>query len=115
MPTKPLLAFKRAIKPTRRIIAYLVAGALFGAVLASCLFIYQHIYTTLEDTSAVAVLNASTQANVIDAANYRKAAEALSMKLMTPPMPPALRNIFVYSSSTPTTAAPTSSSLPHAL
>lgn len=82
-----------------RMVTYAVVALMGAGIVISVVFIYRHIYVTLDNANAVILLKTNTSINVIDVPTFNKTSQILSDKQQATAILPA-RNIFSYVSST---------------
>ena len=84
-----------------RILSLFFIGIILMSFMYSGWFLYTKIFHTLEDASAVALLNPGSNSDVLDVAQYNQAKRLVATKNTPTVFPATLRSIFSYSSSTP--------------
>lgn len=87
----------------------LALGFMGGSIIFGFFFNYQYIYRTLDSANSIILLNPTSNIESVDLAGFQKIEEALAAKQNLPTIPPTLRNLFLYVSSTlPTVISATS-------
>jgi hypothetical protein len=63
------------------IITYVMFGIMFGSVLFSSILIYNYTFRTLEDAHTIVLLNTDSMVNNVNLDMYKKAVNAINMKV----------------------------------
>ncbi len=103
---------KKTAAPVRpytlwKIASILVVGILTVATIVTFYCIYHKVFDTIENQGEIARLNAEPNITAIDSPGLLKAEAAIALKNATPTPFTSLRNIFVYTSSSPILYDPT--------
>lgn len=93
-----------------RIINLLVVGVMIGSVMLTGFFIYQNLFTTLNNAYIVTVLSSDLGVDTVDLNNYERAQTILEQKRREFKIPADLRNIFIYASPTSTVSTTSNAS-----
>lgn len=101
MLTKKTFGLKNSPEHFWHILLYGVAGILVGGIMFASFFMYQYIYQTLDNATAVVILSANSGFNTIDLAAFHRAEATLALKQTALIAPATVRTIFDYASSTP--------------
>ncbi len=95
-----------------RIASILVVLAMTLVTVICFYFTYRLAFGIIDDQSIIAQLQAEPNITPLDTVGAAKASAALTIKEQPPLYPPLVRNIFVYTSSSPSSYVPLPESLP---
>jgi|GEM_PF-2731950 hypothetical protein len=94
-----------------RLSAILMFGLMFSAFFATSYFLYNFIFSKLEDAHTIILLNSEAPTDTINMDNYQKARAYIDLKNSSLPLVFPIRNIFSFAEKTnkprPTTVTTT--------
>ncbi len=85
-----------------RLVNIITIGLLLFGALFTYYFIYQNIYSTIANANAIVSLKSNLNIYDLDLQAYEKAERAITQKKQLEEFPSNVRNIFYYSTNTPT-------------
>lgn len=84
---------------------YIVIGLVIGGGIVSCWFIYQYLYTTLDEANSIVVLKSAPDIDEVNMDLYTKTKSLIDFKRSTSTLALPKRNIFTFVSSSPPTSS----------
>jgi len=100
---KFIARFPKPVPTTRwEVLRLFFFGFMLGSIIFSAIFIYQHIFQTLNEANSVVVLSSSSALDPLNLDGFKKTQAIVAEKQATSTLPSNLRQIFRYETSTPT-------------
>ena len=87
-----------------RLLNIVILGLLVSGAMFTYYFIYQNIYSTIANANAITSIRSNINIYDLDLPAYEKAQVAIAQKKLLEEIPPNIRNIFYYNTTTSTYA-----------